>query len=292
VAHIPTRNAWGTLSEKYLDAGENPPEGVVIHYWLAEAPGEGEEVKVTIKDAGGNAIRTYSSASSKPPKAPANAGANRLVWDYRGEPPAPVERDTEPQGMEALIEMYFGRMIPPVAVPGSYRVTLQKGDAEQTVAFEVLPDPRIPASSEDLAAQYDLKTSIRDRISELNGGVNRIRRIKKQAGAWQARDEEQFGEDVRALLEELKSIEDELVQTDPDALKPGPARLNMRFGSLAVMVDEADARPTDASNEVYGKLAEDLQRELNRLDDLLSEEVAALNRRIRDSGVDAVSMKD
>jgi photosystem II stability/assembly factor-like uncharacterized protein len=289
VAHRPTENAWGTLDEKYIDAGENPPQGVILHYWLGNAPGQDEEVKVIIKDSDGNAIRTFSSASSRPPKAPANAGANRLVWDFRADPPTAIARDREPEGMEALMEAWFGRVIPPVAVPGTYTATLQKGGEEQTVEFEILPDPRIPATQEDLEAQYDLKRNIRDRISELNVGVNRIRKIKKQVDSWQERDPEQFGEAIKALLDEMKSIEDQLVDIDPEALKPGPARISGRLAALAMMVDEADARPTDQDGEVYDKLAEDLQRELNRLDDLLSEEVAALNRTIRDSGVDAVT---
>jgi len=166
---------------------------------------------------------------------------------------------------------------------------LQKGSEEQTVEFEILPDPRIPATQEDLEAQYELKRDIRDRISDLNTGVNRIRKIKKQVNTWQERDPEQFGDAIKALLDEMQSIEDQLVQTDPEALKPGPARIGGRFAALAMMVDEADARPTDQDGEVYDKLAEDLQRELNRLDDLLSEEVASLNRTIRDSGIDPVT---
>src|SRR5690606_3870235 len=181
-------------------------------------------------------------------------------------------------------------MLPPAAVPGRYTATLEKGGESQTVEFEILPDPRLLATLEDLQAQFDLKLQIRDRISELNGAVNRIRRVKKQAGAWKERDAEQFGEAVTSLIEGLEDIEDKLVQIDPEALKPGPARLSDRFTSLAVMVDEADARPTDQAQEVYDKLAEDLQRELNRLDDLLAEDLAALNRRIREAEVDPVAI--
>ena len=290
VAYKPTPNAMGTHDEKFLDAGENPPEGVIIHYWLAEEPGEGEEVTVTIKDASGAAVRTFTSGGTKAPKAPAQAGMNRLVWDFRYDPPAPIERDKEPEGIEAVIEAWFGRMLPPAAVPGRYTATLEKGGESQTVEFEILPDPRLLATLEDLQAQFDLKLQIRDRISELNGAVNRIRRVKKQAGAWKERDAEQFGEAVTSLIEGLEDIEDKLVQIDPEALKPGPARLSDRFTSLAVMVDEADARPTDQAQEVYDKLAEDLQRELNRLDDLLAEDLAALNRRIREAEVDPVAI--
>ncbi len=245
VAYKPTRNAMDSFDEKFLDAGENPPQGAIIHYWLADEPGEGEEITVTIKEASGNVVRTFSSSDKKPPKAPAQAGANRLVWDFRYDPPAQIERDREPEGMEAMIEQWFGRVIPPVAVPGTYSVTLRRGGDEQTVEFEILPDPRIPATQEDLVAQFELKLQIRERISELNTAVNRIRRVKKQAGTWKERDAEQFGDDVATLVEGLESIEDMLVQLDPEALKPGPARLSGRFGALAVMVDEADARPTD-----------------------------------------------
>ncbi|CAN5512403.1 hypothetical protein BH23CHL2_BH23CHL2_14800 [soil metagenome] len=290
VAYRPTKNARGTFDEKFIDAGENPPQGVIFHYWLAEEPGEDEEVKLVIKDADGNELRSFSSTSSKPPKAPAQAGANRLVWDLRTEPPTQIERDREPEGMEAIIEEWFGRVIPPVAVPGTYIANLQKSGEEQTVEFEILPDPRIPATREDLEAQFDLKAQIRDRISDLNGAVNRIRGVKKQTNAWKDRDAEQFGAEVEALVKELESIEDALVQTDPEALKPGPARLSGRLGALAVMVDEDAARPTDQDSEVYDKLANDLQLELNRLDDLLSEELVAFNRHVRETGLDPVSI--
>ena len=40
------------------DAGENPPDGVMIHYYLKEAP---EEITVTILDGGGQVIRSFSS---------------------------------------------------------------------------------------------------------------------------------------------------------------------------------------------------------------------------------------
>jgi hypothetical protein len=37
---------------EFLDAGKNPPDGVIVHYHLAEKPEE--EVKLTFLDADGN----------------------------------------------------------------------------------------------------------------------------------------------------------------------------------------------------------------------------------------------
>src|SRR5690606_41521055 len=121
-------------------AGESPPEGVIIHYGPAEGRGEGEVGTVMIKDARGAAVRTVTRGGTMARKAPAQAGMNRLVWDFRYDPPAPLERDKEPEGIGAVIEAWFGRMLPPAAVPGRYTATLEKGGESQTVEFEILPD--------------------------------------------------------------------------------------------------------------------------------------------------------
>ena len=71
---------------KFWDAGENPPDGVMIHYYLQDAP---EEATLTISDEAGEIIQSFSS---KPPEAdadtgesrpPAEAGMNRFVWNLR-----------------------------------------------------------------------------------------------------------------------------------------------------------------------------------------------------------------
>ena len=49
----------GENTEKALDAGENPPSGVIVHYWLKE-PASGD-VTLTFLDAYGYEIRTFTS---------------------------------------------------------------------------------------------------------------------------------------------------------------------------------------------------------------------------------------
>ena len=83
-------------------AGQNPPDGAIINYWLkagARAP-----VTLEIRDAAGRVVRRYSSEDATPPvtdegnvpaywiRPPAVAGEDRgmhrFVWDLHYPPPA------------------------------------------------------------------------------------------------------------------------------------------------------------------------------------------------------------
>src|SRR5205807_9947768 len=82
------------------------------------------------------------------PFAPNAAGMNRFIWDYRYPKPVKIESGSRGSREEAL-ENIGG----PRAVPGTYQVRLSAGDSVQTETFRLLPDPRLPATSEDLKAQ-------------------------------------------------------------------------------------------------------------------------------------------
>ena len=69
-----------------MDAGENPPDGVITTYYLQGAPQQ--EVTLTYLDADENVIKVFSStrpegADSEPtePLIPARAGVNRFQWN-------------------------------------------------------------------------------------------------------------------------------------------------------------------------------------------------------------------
>ncbi|MCB0125479.1 MAG: glycosyl hydrolase, partial [Caldilineaceae bacterium] len=79
-----------------LDAGENPPQGVIIYYWLNEAPTD--PIALTVLDSENNEIKRFTSkpadttAATKnndkkeeDPNAilPAKEGLNRFIWDMR-----------------------------------------------------------------------------------------------------------------------------------------------------------------------------------------------------------------
>ena len=80
-----------------------------------------------------------------------------------------------------------GELDGPRVVPGSYqaRLTVGEGDAAvvKTVPFTVKADPRSKASQADLQAQYDFLLSVRDKLSEVNTEIRRIRQVRSEIAA-------------------------------------------------------------------------------------------------------------
>src|SRR5258708_38597524 len=57
VAYRRIETPSGAVQEKLLDAGQNPPDGVIIHYWLRDTA---DSVRLSIRDAHGNEVRSFT----------------------------------------------------------------------------------------------------------------------------------------------------------------------------------------------------------------------------------------
>lgn len=265
---------------KFLDAGENPPSGVVVYYVLADEP-EGP-VTLTFEDTNGE-IHTFSSEENKDqpdsPRVPAKKGANRFVWDLRYPDATKVE------GLvEALVE---DLKCQPLAVPGEYKVTLKAGDHEATTSFTILRDPRIPATDEDLKEQFALLIKVRDELSRVHQTINDIRTVRKDLESLleRAGDNEDLRKQAESLTEQLTSVEQELVQLkikspqDAIGLPPG---LNAQIAHVFTVASSADFKPTKQTYDLFGELSEKAAQALARVRDLgkqsaaLAEQASAL----------------
>jgi photosystem II stability/assembly factor-like uncharacterized protein len=334
VGYKPTEAASGAKTEQFYDAGQNPPDGVVIHYWLAARPADG--VVLTILDGQGNEIRSYSTKREKgaapgeaeaetqaeaeaaaepeapaspgelqtataeeevaseaePPEedgpwAPAAPGMNRFVWDGRHAKPTKLQKPRAKSSREEALE----GAVPPRAVPGSYQVRLQVGSDTFTESFTFVLDPRLPVSQADLEAQLAMKVAIRDRLSEVNGALNRIQQVRDQVDAWTRRsDDKDLGEAARAFKEALKAVEGELINLTSDKPRPDPNRLKEKFEALSGMIDEADAAPTQGAHEVYDLLVGRLREQQQRLAEALDQPLRSVNERITALGLAPVGV--
>lgn len=131
-------------------AGQNPPDGVVIDYYLAL---EAKEVILEVRDSQGKVVRKWSSTDKPDTLDPlkitvdprwarpwqpllATTGSHRFVWNLRQYAPA------SGLGMDAIWQNTPTSKAPWVA-PGKYtlRMTIEGGIWEQPL--EVKPDPRV-----------------------------------------------------------------------------------------------------------------------------------------------------
>jgi hypothetical protein len=311
----------GRRAERPLDAGQNPPEGVIIHYWLGAKPSG--EVRLSIHDAEGNEVRAYTSkrdtesaatpdeaaeppsegeqqqataeeevsseaaseAEEKGPWAPAAVGMNRFIWDYRYAKPTKLERKPPKRGGGDEAESSAA----PRAVPGEYEVRLSVGQQSASQRFRLLPDPRLPVSEADLRAQFELKVAIRDRLSETHEAINRLLKVRGQVEEWQRRSPE-LDAAAKPLIEQLNALEAELVNTEADKPRPGPNQLKEKWDALSSMIDESDNAPTRGAQEVYEQLRGELEDVRHQLDELLAGEVQQFSQRVQSLGVPAIAV--
>jgi photosystem II stability/assembly factor-like uncharacterized protein len=273
----------GTRVREHLDVGENPPNGAVLYYWLAED--SSEPVTLTFRDSSGRKIIAYASDSKDAPphrKPGTKAGLNRFVWDLKHPGPDRIDYGLAPPRPKPLApdpENPPG----PTVVPGTYGVELGVGHWKESASFTIVKDPRLSTTPEQYAAQFALHRELVASVSKLKNAVNRLRRMKRQL------DEvgERAGEGDRALRDRAAAIvsklsEIEQVMVDPqrksvrDVLR-NPAGLNDTLMDMVAMATTADAAPTSQTREVSREVMDKVDSEVARFEAIVDGDIAELN---------------
>ena len=321
VTFFATRDDSGQSQRRFLDAGESAPAGAIVYYSLpedvaagatggetaavdaADSPvcvgGPGIAMSIAFHDAGGALIREFrpkpagydelddlDKAFDPGPWMPVNAGVNRFVWDLRH--PGAMRLRGNKTGEEADRG--------PLVLPGAYQVHLRIGDRTFTESFEVVNDPRSPASVEELREQLECILEMRDKISAAYAGVQRIRDTSGEIERWCARLSRNGGHDAAveagsALREALAAIESVLIlpgeHTDTFGLH-NRVRLNAALASVVSIVDSADARPTAQARALAEEYMARIDDELGRLKALLDHDLEAFNELVSEAGLPPV----
>ena len=279
----------GTRSIAPIDAGQNPPNGVVVTYFLDEEL-DGE-VTLSFLDSTGAVIRRLSSSGGAP-RVPAKSGMNRFVWDMKHEDARRVEGESQ-----AGRSMYV-----PIIPAGGYRVRLQVGDEVREESFEVFLDPRVSVPHEELKRQHDLLLAIRDKVSESSDAVGTVRGILGQTEQWIDRSTGETGRDMveeaaGTLREKLSVIEDELLLgtggSDTPMRGAFYARgLRSRLASLGDTVGMADGAPTRQSYEVFDELSSRIDDQLDALKLIVEDDLEAFNSIVRELDLPPIIVSD
>ena len=240
------QQVWRFRWNKYTDtppppeepAGENPPDGAILHYYLA---GEAHDpVTLEILNAHGVLVRRYSSDDQPEPPLEgqnvpdywprplqvlsADAGLHRFVWDMHYPRPA-VLRLRYP--ISAVAYNTPVSPVGPSVLPGRYTVRLTVDGRSQTQPLVVKMDPRVQTSMADLQRQFALSTRLHGLL----------------------------GQDFDAL-EEVRTFRADTRNSDLDAeaaaLESSLRLLNGNLGTLYGIVEGADVGPTPQVVEAAG----------------------------------------
>ncbi|MGH9486030.1 MAG: glycosyl hydrolase [Terriglobales bacterium] len=269
--------------------------GLILDYYL---PQRARRVKITIRDAAGKIVNTYSSRApgQKPaaqvsffrrgPAAPATkAGIDQFTWDLR-YPGATT--------FKGMVLWSANITNGPIALPGAYTAGVSvDGGAPQAVSFRVLRNPHSPATQADLQAEFDLDQQVVRAESRANQAVIDVRALRRQIQNRAAHDAS-LQADAEALVNQLTGIETTIYQTKSHASEDPlnfPIKLNNRIGHLMGVIEGSyDARPTDQTYGVFHALQAQLRQVLANFQAIQTGPLAAFNRRLAAAGAAPVTL--
>lgn len=290
----------GRRGRSSRNMGLNPPNGVVVQYYFKEAPDE--QVTLEFREQDGDLINSFSSkldeslgGSSSYSKnndrdfLKADIGMNRFIWNMRYPDAKKVPKAI----------MWAGVLLGPEAVPGNYEIRLLVGDEERSQVFTIKGDPRLPATQADYQEQFDFLMKINKKVTEVHTAINTIREVQTQVNEIVSRTKEDDGSLVvknaaEVLNEKLTTIEEELIQTkskSPQDPLNYPIKDNNKLAALTGVVMRSNARPTDQAYDVYEMLVSRVNKQLNKLDEVLEDDIPAFNHVVRTMDIPAVSIK-
>ncbi len=282
------------VEREFLDSGENLPRGVLISYYLAEAPTG--KISLSIADAEGNLLREFLSLDEaerqkqkeKPDRSivylRAKPGWNRFVWDMR-LPTSPAIEGKDPQ---------FERLPGPTVCPGAYRLTLQAGGEAQSQPFNLIKESTSSATDGDLQQQFDLLLAIHQLYSEATETINAMRRQRTQLSSLAQRLA--ASAEQRDLADWATGLRDRILEIEkgifiPDLPSGWAGRLNQgtdplrRLGALPSVVGLGEFPPTEQAEAVFDKLAGIIKARMGEFDALSQIEVAAFNQLLADEEI-------
>ena len=278
-------------------AGQNPPDGAMIDYFLKTATND--DLTLTIYDEKGGKIAGFSSKTKADDLPPANApeywfasptavsklpGLNRFVWELRYPPPAALPYGYYGGLLEYTEYTLADHTIPgltprvmlrgPRIVLGKYSVELRSGGQTLRQALTVDIDPRVKASSQDLVQQRDLGLKI---VRGMQSSYDSYRQAAALQTALAEHKEILQDGDAKAkdTIEDINKRIEALEKGTKTA--PGFGPVNRDLGRLLFSVESADMRPGQTVQEAVQQLCDVLSGDLMTWQKLNDQDIALLN---------------
>lgn len=270
--------------------GKNHPGGIMIHYFIADTTKT--KASLEILESNGTSIKKFATKPDKKAKEEElkiKPGMNRFVWDMRY---------ADAEGFEGII-LWAARLTGPKAAPGMYKARLTVNDKVSETDFEIVKDPRTSGTVTDVKEQFDFLISVRDKLTETNKAIKKIRTTRDQINRVTEplkgkEDMKDINELAKSINEQMKKIEETLYQTKnksgQDPLNY-PVRLNNKLAALASEADGSDYKPTEQVKAVFREVNGKIDEQLNSLNKIFTEQIPKFNELVRRKSINAVSME-
>ncbi len=291
-------NYQDTPYPRETPAGQNPPDGAMIDYFLKSAARG--ELTLAIYDEKGDEVARFSSDAKPVELPPANVpeywfappaalpkapGVNRFVWDLRYPPPATLPFGYYGELLEYTEYTLADHAVPgltprqqprgPLVAPGKYVAELRYAGHILRRPFTVELDPRVKASQADLIEQRHLALEISRGMKRSYDSYQRVAALHKALEDRQKALNEASRKRIKEAAEQLeKKIE--LVEKGTKTA-PGFGPVNRDLARLIFSVENADLRPAETVRSAVQQSCDDLDKNLLSWQKLNQQDVAAFN---------------
>jgi hypothetical protein len=267
----------GTSRKGSLTEGTNHPSGVMVYFNLKDS--KDKKVSLSYTSMAGDTIKKFSTKEDKEKDIAVlkvKDGANYHNWNMRGK---------DAERLKGMI-LWWASTSAPQAVPGQYKVVLEvEGEQPLLQTFKILADRNAETDIAGMQKQFDFITEVNATVDKAHKSIKKIRNINEQLQAFQKqyKDNDEVKELVEkadTLSKQFSEIEKALYQTKnrsgQDPLN-FPIRLTNKLAHLNSLVGMDDFPPTMQDVAVKDDLTQRINEELNRFDQLVSEEIKTFN---------------
>jgi photosystem II stability/assembly factor-like uncharacterized protein len=279
-----------------IPAGQNPPDGAILDYYLAAA--SSNPVTLEILDADNHLVRRYSS-TDKPESLEkiaatnpipmywvrpqqilsAEAGMHRFLWDVHYPPPDALNREFP---ISAIVHNTPQLPLGAFAMPGKYTVKLTVDGKTYTQPLTVRMDPRIKTPEVDLRKQFEMLAGIVEGMNETFEALQQVRALRPQLADRAGKVKGALGDSLNGLDKQVAELEGasqgSFFGVPPSGQRPESlSTLNQHFGQLLNVVDSADVAPTTQASAAYLELEGSLGKLLAQWKKVRDSDLPALN---------------
>ena len=252
--------------------GQNPPDDAVITYYLQKRHIFGD-MKLEVLDSTGKVVSTIPTTKRR--------GLSRVTWSMRL--PAPT--------VPSAASIAGGATIGPRLLPGTYTVRMTKDKDVLTTPLVVVPDPRLPHTAADRAAQFALAMKLAGMLGEMSSLVDRINgvRLGLEDRATKLPQGDPLAARLRTASGAVDLLRKKIVATKEGGMITGEERFRENLADLYGSVNGYDGRPTQMEIDRTDAIAKEIADISRDFDAWMAGQLGPLNTELMAKKLDAIS---
>ena len=280
----------GSQNKNVKNAGINPPNGVVVNYYLKNIT-DSSLVKIFVLDKDHKIISTFSTKpAGDTGKIEVEKGMNSFIWNMNY---------TAAEKVDHMI-LWNGSVPGPKAIPGQYYIKIIADNKDSLSAPALIKaNPNYKETQQEYEDQFNFLISVRDKFSEIQKAIKNIREVRTQIKEFMDRQGKDTAGDIKILADsinkKMSAIEDSLYQTKAKSQQDVlnfPIRLNDMVAGIYNYAASGNYAPTAQVKEAFAYLSGKSDVQLNKLKQIMNVDVPRLNDLIRNKKLPVIGVKE